>query len=178
VVNITWHDAVAYCQWLSEATGKPYRLPTEAEWEKAARSSDGRRYPWGNEFDQNKCNTKEAGLGTTTPVGQYSPDGDSPYGCADMAGNVWEWTQSLWGENPYEPDFKYPYDPTDGRENLDAGNNILRVMRGGSFYNDQGTACATPRFNYFHLDTFRDYGFRVVVSAAPSSTLHSEPSDL
>ena len=91
VVAVSWHDAVAYCEWLSEKTDRPYRLPAEAEWEKAARGTDGRGFPWGDEWDESKCNTREGGPGTTIPVGQYSPDGDSPYGLADMAGNVWEW---------------------------------------------------------------------------------------
>ena len=97
VAYVTWHDAMAYCKWLSEKTRKTYRLPTEAEWEKAARGPGGLIYPWGNLFDKNRCNTFESGIGNTTPVGNYSPAGDSPYGVADMAGNVWEWTQSLWG---------------------------------------------------------------------------------
>jgi formylglycine-generating enzyme required for sulfatase activity len=85
VVQVTWESAAAYAQW----AGK--RLPTEEEWEKAARGTDGRVWPWGNLFDAAKCNTNEGGLWDTTPVGKYSPDGDSPYGCVDMAGNVWEW---------------------------------------------------------------------------------------
>lgn len=82
VVQITWDSAFAYTQW----AGK--RLPTELEWEKAARGTDGRVWPWGNVFDPRKCNTSSEG---TTPVGAYSPGGDSPYGLWDTAGNVWEW---------------------------------------------------------------------------------------
>ena len=86
---ISWYDAVAYCNWLSQVTGKPYRLPSEAEWEKAARGTDGRIYPWGDEpSDEKRCNFG-CNVGGTTPVGRYSPQGDSPYGCTDMAGNVW-----------------------------------------------------------------------------------------
>jgi formylglycine-generating enzyme required for sulfatase activity len=91
VVNVSWHDAMAYCEWLSEKTGKSYRLPSEAEREKAARGTDAREWPWGNEGADSKCNTWEGGPNTTTPVSQYSPYSDSPYGVADMAGNVWEW---------------------------------------------------------------------------------------
>lgn len=93
VVQVSWFDAMAYAEW----SGK--RLPTEKEWEKAARGTDGREYPWGNqEPTQDLCNFK-APLGTTTPVSHYSPQGNSPYGCVDMAGNVFEWTDSWYDED-------------------------------------------------------------------------------
>jgi formylglycine-generating enzyme required for sulfatase activity len=92
VVNVSWHDATAYAQWAG------LQLPTEQQWEKAARGEDGREYPWGNEWKP-YCNSKEAGFGTTTPVGIYSPFGDSPYGCVDMSGNVWEWINSWYDDD-------------------------------------------------------------------------------
>ncbi|HLF03376.1 MAG TPA: SUMF1/EgtB/PvdO family nonheme iron enzyme, partial [Anaerolineales bacterium] len=88
VVNVSWRDAIAFCQWLSQQTSKTFRLPTEAEWEKAARGVDGRIYPWGDEWDATRLNSGESGPKTTTPVGAYSPRGDSPYGLADVSGNV------------------------------------------------------------------------------------------
>jgi iron(II)-dependent oxidoreductase len=160
VVQINWYEARAFCDWLNQAYGAElpqeysFRLPSEAEWEKAGRGEFGFEWPWGNEFDPNRCNTEEGGKKGTTPVGLYSPAGDSPYGCADMVGNVWEWTQSLW-----KP---YPYNAKDGRENLKAGD--FRVVRGGSFYDfRRGVRCAYRGRNspgYFG----RYLGFRVVVS--------------
>ena len=101
VVNVTWHNVYAYCQWLGQVTGKAIALPSEAEWEKAARGGQDRRaYPWGDGFDLLKCNTIELGLDDTTPVDVFLA-GASPYGCLDMAGNVWEWTRSPW-EEPVE----------------------------------------------------------------------------
>jgi formylglycine-generating enzyme required for sulfatase activity len=125
VVNVNWHDAVAYCEWLSEKTGQPYRLPTEAEWEKAARGTDGREFPWGDEWNENRCNMTEDGPGDTTPVGQYSPDGDSPYGVADMAGNVWEWCADWVQAYPGNsfPDESY--------------GETYKVLRGGSWNDNQ-----------------------------------------
>ncbi|MBI3682456.1 MAG: SUMF1/EgtB/PvdO family nonheme iron enzyme [Acidobacteria bacterium] len=90
VVWVSWHGANAYTRWANK------RLPTEQEWEKAARGIDGRRFPWGEDFDKTRCNTREGGVYDTTPVGRYGAPGASPFGCEDMAGNVWEWTSSLY----------------------------------------------------------------------------------
>jgi len=175
VVYVSWYDALAYCRWLSEVTGKAITLPSEAQWEKAARGDkDKREYPWGDEWDETKCNSRELDLGGTTPVGIF-PEGASPYGCLDMVGNVWEWTTSLWGlwtGKGAELQFGYPYDPMDGRENLEAGDDMLRVVRGGSFLDSRGFArCAYRDWN---LPDYRNGldGFRVVVSPiSPSSAL-------
>lgn len=173
VVNVSWHDAIAFCRWLSEATGRPTRLPTEAEWEKAAswdvgatvpgRPGRKRIWPWGDTFDKGKCNTSESGIGGTTPVDRY-PAGASPCGALDMAGNAWEWTGSLWGKERDKPDFGYPYDPTDGREALNAPDDIRRVVRGGSWLNNQRGARCAVRGRVAPGNFNDNIGFRVVVS--------------
>jgi len=156
---VSWQDAVAYCNWLSQVTGKPYRLPSEAEWEKGARGTDGRIYPWGDEPpDEGRCNFGNNVKGTT-PVGRYSPQGDSPYGCVDMAGNVWEWTRSLRE--------RYPYDPSDGRENLEAGRDVGRVLRGGAFDCVDWTVRCAARGRIYPYSWSLDSGFRVVAARAP-----------
>jgi formylglycine-generating enzyme required for sulfatase activity len=169
VVWVSWFEATAYCRWLTEQLctrdtlaeplrtllrekGYIVRLPTEAEWEKAARGDEERQWPWGNEFQPERCNSGESDMGGTTPVGIY-PAGASPYGCLDMAGNVWEWTHTLFRDYPYRAD--------DGRENPEAEGS--RVLRGGSwFFNLRLARCA------YRNDDHPDYfdiivGFRVVV---------------
>ena len=135
VAHVSWRDAVDYAEWVG------VRLLTDQEWEKSARGIDGRIYPWGDEFDPARCNTSESGIGTTTPVRRYSPGGDSACGCADMAGNAWEWTASKW----------------------EAGGES-RVLRGGAFdVGARGVRCAFRRWRYpsYHWGS---YGFRVVAS--------------
>ncbi|MEW6289700.1 MAG: SUMF1/EgtB/PvdO family nonheme iron enzyme [Thermodesulfobacteriota bacterium] len=160
VVNVSWHDAMAYCRWLSQVTGKDITLPSEAEWEKAARGErDRREYPWGDTFDATKCNCFVLGLGNTTPVGIF-PAGASPYGCLDMAGNVWEWTRSLYKA--------YPYNADDGREKLNASSSEGRVLRGGSFINHVQLVRCADRVRIYPVFRNRDIGFRVVASPFPS----------
>jgi formylglycine-generating enzyme required for sulfatase activity len=123
VTHVSWDDAMAFCNWLGRMTGLNIDLPSEAEWEKAARSADGRRYPWGNEAPES--NRANYGLfqKSLTPVGRYDARFQSPYGAVDMAGNVWEWTHSQYRT--------YPYSTDDGRE--DVNSDAARVMRGGAF---------------------------------------------
>lgn len=147
LVNVSWDDAQALCVWLNAmadlelplfkgGSGKAIlRLPSEAEWEHAARGSDGRSFPWGNTFAPHYANTRETGNAATTPVGAYTA-GVAPYGTLDMAGNVWEWTASL--------DRTYPYDPGDGREARHAAGR--RILRGGCYANPQGFARCACRF--------------------------------
>jgi formylglycine-generating enzyme required for sulfatase activity len=168
VVQVIWKDAQAFCDWLNREYGSTiprgliFRLPTEAEWEKAARGTDGRIYPWGNEFNSKNCNNSDSGLGHTTPVGLYSPQGDNPFGCADMAGNVWEWTASLWGKDAGKPTYAYPYKPSDGRENQKASDDILRILRGGSFGNESRIVRAAIRFGV--SNPYNYVGFRVALA--------------
>lgn len=157
VVCVSWHDVVAYATWLAKTTGQPWRLPSEAEWEKAARGADGRIYPWGDTFDKARCNTSAGRVGTTTPVGSY-PSGESPYHVQDMTGNAWEWTSSLY--------LLYPYRKNDGRENLDPTDN--RVLRGGSWGNYQQSARVARRGHRQPDDLDDTFGFRLALAAGGS----------
>lgn len=177
VVWVAFHEALAYCRWLTDklrslewtpshlrerlTDGWMITLPSEAEWEKAARGPDGRIYPWGDKFNASNANGHETGLGTTSAVGLF-PDGGSPYGALDMSGNVWEWTRSLWGADFEKPSHDYPYKLGDvAREDLEAASDVLRVLRGGSF---NLTVRAADRGRNFPVYRGGGSGFRVVSS--------------
>ncbi len=154
VVGICWYEARAYCAWLSAQSGQRWRLPSEAEWEAAARGLTGRRYAWGDDFDPAFCNTFETHVRGTTPVGVF-PAGDTPEGIADLSGNVWEWTSSA-----YHP---YPYAADSRREDpalVEAG-----VLRGGSWLNSAGLARGSQRSTDHPGYRYYYGGFRVVSSA-------------
>lgn len=154
ITCVSWRDAVAYAAWLTQRTSQHWRLPSEAEWEKAARGADGRIYPWGDTFDASCCNTRESGSRTTTPVGRY-PTGTSSYDVQDMVGNVWEWTSTL-----FKP---YKYSQSDGREAANSTED--RVLRGGSWNSYARIARAARRYHNWPPSLDADYGFRLAMTA-------------
>jgi len=161
---VNWYQALAFCRWFSWRLGGGYdlkkvgewavRLPTEFEWEKAARGTDGRLYPYGNDFDAAKGNAYETGIGQTSAVGIF-PNGASPYGVMDMSGNVWEWCLSDYGKPQLDV----------RKENLRTEQN--RVLRGGA-WDAPLDARAVYRNYYLPADRFNLIGFRVVVVRPPS----------
>ncbi|MCG3156075.1 MAG: Hercynine oxygenase [bacterium] len=195
---MTWYEVMTFCDWLTQHWRKQgllpkqwrVQLPSEAEWEKAARGGlkvpksalvrsireltaaqpnftdnekPQRRFPWGENEDTNLANYDATKINDTSAVGCF-PGGKSPYGCQEMAGNVWEWTRSLWGKDWDKPVFKYPYDPADGRENINAPSDILRVLRGGAFNLNQWCVRCAYRLRIDPDDRDDYIGFRVVVS--------------
>jgi formylglycine-generating enzyme required for sulfatase activity len=186
VVYVSWHEALAYCVWLTRTLaewpstpqplarvlgpkGKNARawqatLPSEAEWEKSARGTDGRIYPWGQSADPNKASYDITGIRGTNAVGCF-PGGASPYGVEELSGNVWEWTRSLWGRDSSSPTFGYPYRSTDGREDLTAANDTLRVVRGGTFHDADWLVRAASRDWDRPAYRLRHLGFRVIVNS-------------
>lgn len=155
VVGISWYEASAYTRWLSQKTGEKYRLPAEAEWEKAARGPEGLVYPWGNTFDKELCNSTELELRRSSPVGIF-PGGLSPYGCMDMAGNVWEWCQD-WHKDGYSKEsfVRNPKGP---------GYGSLRVVRGGSWRNAADECRTSYRRGYRPSHRLEHFGFRLAKS--------------
>ncbi len=152
VVGVSWYEAAAYADWLTRKTVKNYALPTEAQWEKAAPGTNGLIYPWENEFDKNLCNSWECGLQRTSPVGIF-PSGESPYGCVDMAGNVWEWCRDWYGSNYYKScPKKNPCGPSTGS---------LRVLRGGGWGNNVWSCRAAYRGYHHPAGRSAHFGFRL-----------------
>lgn len=149
VVGINWYEASAYCKWLTAITGKEFRLPTEFEWERAARGEDGRAYPWGNEFDPRKCNSVEGQIYRTTPIGLF-PNGVSPHGVFDSSGNVYEWTGSWYKA--------YSGQAVDLRD--DYGEKY-RTVRGGSWGSDRRVVRCAYRLRDVPDLFYDSLGFRL-----------------
>jgi formylglycine-generating enzyme required for sulfatase activity len=154
VSGLSWYEAFAFTRWLSEKTNLTIILPTESMWQRAAQGDDGRRYPWGNEFDQTNCNSYALGITRPTPVTQY-PNGASPFGVMDMVGNIWEWCLSK-SKTP----FRFPED--NNSEGKDA-----RISCGGSFNSFPASLQVTERSSYNPGIRGENVGFRVCAMPAP-----------
>ena len=177
---VSWHEALAYCNWMNEVLVRELAdsvisplirsgewsvsLPSELEWEKAARGDGNTVFPWGDDPDSERANYRNTRIDVAAPVGCFP---DNHYGLFDMVGNVFAWTRSLWGVNFSSPTFRYPYKANDPlREDSAAGDNVLRVVRGGSWLSSlESTRCGSRE--RFHPHLRNDYvGFRVVVVPA------------
>lgn len=155
VVGVSWNDVNMFLDWINNATGETYRLPTEAEWEKAARGTDGREYPWGNTWDASKTNTSESQLKKLTPVGSF-PDGISPFGCYDMAGNAYDWCSDWFHIDTYKySPMENPMGAVDGRR---------KVIRGGSWQprGEFAARCAN-RAAHEPISGSHNIGFRIAI---------------
>ncbi|UCH95178.1 MAG: formylglycine-generating enzyme family protein [Candidatus Aminicenantes bacterium] len=152
IVGVSWEDARAYCDWLSNKTGLNFKLPTEAQWEKAARGNDVRKYPWGGREPDETLANFDSIICKTTPVGSYL-DGASPYGLVDMAGNVWEWC-SDWYDSKY-----YKNAPKENPPGPKSGP--YRVMRGGCWYSRAEFLRCAVRYYVRPFDRYDFVGFRL-----------------
>jgi iron(II)-dependent oxidoreductase len=160
---------VAYANWLSRQAGKSYRLPTEAEWERAARHTDGRHYPWGNEWLEEAANAEDAGIGRPSAVGAF-PAGAAAGGALDMSGNVWQWCSTRW-QDEGRKEYPMPYRPDDGREEMSGAWHTYRVVRGGAYYRNKATLRCASRNGYSPHDGHYHFGFRLVTSPISTSDL-------
>jgi Uncharacterized conserved protein len=158
VIGVTWNEATAYCRWLGEQLGGlEVRLPTEDEWERAARGDDSREFPWGDAYRPGRANLVDLGIGTTTPVGSF-PEGASPFGVLDMAGNADEWTSTL-----YAP---YPGAPIEVPSTEDWAADP-HITRGGSFRHNRDLARCARRHAAYEQDLAAiGVGFRLAASAS------------
>jgi formylglycine-generating enzyme required for sulfatase activity len=161
VINVSWVDAKQYVSWLSQLTGKHYRLLAEAEWEYAARADSNTRYSWGNDLGMGGANCDGCGsqwdLQQTAPVGSFKPNG---FGLYDVHGNVWEWVEDSWHES-------YDRAPTDGSAWLQGGDPSYRVIRGGSWRNEGDVVRAAVRVQRNISVRFDTLGFRVARTMQP-----------
>jgi len=164
VVGVCWFEVRAYCNWLAATSHVEFRLPTEAEWEAAARGMEGRLFAHGTEYDPLKANVLETRWRRTTPIGVFQENG-SPQGFSDLTGNVWEWTSSLWGSDPNAPEFRYPY-RNDGRENPATRSDVLCILRGGAFLNLPSEVRCTYREATLRDNRNETTGFRLAWSPA------------
>lgn len=171
VVMVSWYEARQYCQWLTAhlhatreiPSGDRLDLPSEAEWEIAARNSSQDLHPWGDRFNSENCNVRATGIGGVVEAGSFTPMGDSKTGCVDLIGNVWEWTNSAWGRSGRTPRYLYPYNHADGREDPDLGADVRRVVRGGGFYYAEICSNSYTRNRVSPADRHPAGGFRVVM---------------
>ncbi len=161
VSGISWYEACAYARWLGAQSGAEFRLPTEIEWEAAARGGDNRAYPWGDVFDATTCNTSEGRLRRAAPLG-VMPRGRARCGAEMMCGDVAEWTVSLWGPDGEACAYAYPYSADDGRERLDAPPTVCRVQRGGSYLDDASHVTVFERSGLPPDTRFHGFGMRLV----------------
>jgi formylglycine-generating enzyme required for sulfatase activity len=145
VVGVSWHEAAAYCAWLSQSTGQNISLPTEQQWQWAAQGDDGRQYPWGDRWEGDRCNNSiiPTKHGFTSPVATYDGRGESCFGVADMAGNVWEWCHTNWHTNEVEA--------------------TVKALRGGSWMHARPDVFRSA-YRYWERETHRNalWGFRLV----------------
>jgi formylglycine-generating enzyme required for sulfatase activity len=175
VTLVSWYDALAFCDWITKVTQYNIYLPSEAEWELAARGVSGFIYPWGNDKPTDTLCNFNSNIKDTSPVGQYSPQGDSLIGCTDMAGNVIEWTRSLWGKDINVPEYHYPYSKyKNERENIQAPDDIRRVVRGGAWDDDSESLRCAYRFSNPPISRNNLLGFRVAASSPLSSDVSIE----